>query len=526
MASLQYVRINHENAVCLYLETTDIFFPDVPPEKLEMCKRFSMSAFSKAKEGEKEGDFETWGKLFQLINGFFALAKDSDLRYITEFLITSNLKIKIYDPNKNTISNLLRELEQDLERLDNEIDLYNKFVRYCKANVPLFDMVGVGKRPQDSDKLTFYADEILQLLGVVTLSKMLIPLFSEAIRMLMNNKVKSELKELLISNLMNRILNNRCPSLIVKLKNYIDHNINKEFDEDMTAVNHGFTSNTLSGHIYSSLLVRNFVNVDPFKSESKLMVFINVSIRKNIDTRQKNMNGKKTMPRDDKSAGDEDSKRSKLEVDSLVSHHTGDTRPIVSAGLTAVIKEMINCYELDKSFYETVLAFNIKQAVSISPINRLVLYTFLGPKLGGARSISTMTAVDMARAITIVQVMSLRLGRYELAHAMVAKQGIHVRADFSDTDNLLRLNFKNSLEYRNVKERLETSQITPKQTSKKFVEVIQEIVESATAHVYIYDTCPAIYNLMHEDNFNGKQVQFTESLIMGTCELLELSMQY
>lgn len=523
---MQYIRRkNLMGRYDLYLDMGDVSLPHA--EKLDDWQIFPIRTYTKVSNND-HGDL--WDINFRVVNSFFEHISNADAAEIGMMLIEMNYTIAQFmqsEDLKTDLPKLLNTLATMLYELDVQIDLYNKLVTYCKFEIPLGDLSGAGKRAQDTEELTFYAQDVVQLLGVVVLSKLMAPIFGTLMYYLVDRNVESKLKEPHCVSILRKLFDRCCPTLITKLQFYIRHGIKNEFEEDMTAIYHGLTSNSLHNQIFSTLLTRNFVNVDLYRKNGKLMVFVNVSIKKTISTQKHNMNQNMVRVRCDMSGemGDEN-KKSHLEIDSVVSTKTADIPILISAGLDRTIHSFLAEHDIPMQEFNNCLGYYRKHPVLVHGLNKFFLQTFIGTYIGGAKSLALLGSADVAKIITLLQMICISLGYRELGHMLSCHQGNLVKSDSSDQDQMMRVTYKNSVQYRNYRAKLETSPINAKQATKRFDSIMLEIVEAASQQVFIYNTAPFIWESIEESPaYNGKAIQFSDNLVPSICAVISLATQ-
>jgi hypothetical protein len=230
------------------------------------------------------------------------------------------------------------------------------------------------------------------------------------------------------------------------------------------------------------------------------------------------------MVRCDMSNADEENKKSQLEIDSVVSNKTADTPMIISAGLDRTIHSFLAEYDIDLKEFKSCLKYYHKNHVQVHELNKFILQSFIGMHIGGAKSLALLGASDVAKIITLLQMICISLGYRELGHMVSCNLGSTVKTDGSDKDQMLRVNYKNSQQYRNYRAKLEKSPINAKQATKRFDSVMGDMIEHATQHVFIFNTAPYIWERLNESpEFNGKSIQFSESLVPSMCAIIALT---
>lgn len=517
---MQYVKeSNATGHFDLVLDTSGMVLPH--EEKLSDYKTFPIKSYMKVSAKNSTG----WKINYGVVNAFFDTCTKDTQEQIAMGLITMHFEIIKFMKSEEleNLPELLTRLAGILTELDKSVSLYPSLVEYCRNYLPFGDLSRAGERAQDRPELTFHSEDVIRLTGVVVLSKLMSPIFGSLMYYLKEQRnVESKMKELHCVTILKGVLDLRCRELIDKLKYYIKHSIDKEFSESLTSIHQGLTRNFTYNHLFAMLLIRHFVNVDLYRKNGNLMTYVKVSLR--ITTQNSTQSNNVVMIRGDSSKiNDDDSKKSKLEFDSVISSKTADVPILIISGLDRVIQSLLLEYSIDEGEFETCVNYYRSNPVQVHDLNRLTLHMFMGPYLGGAKSLGCLHAEHMARVVAITQMVCFTLGYRELGHTMSAAIGLTVKPTQSEKDTFLKLNYKGSPDYRNYRGILERSSVCARQAVKRFDTLMSDMVEQMTTVNYIYNTATYLWEILGSEDMNGRTIQFTPNLIQSCCAFIDLT---
>lgn len=514
-------RSNKTGKYDLYLETKDLNI--VNEEEIEPLKIFCIKTYSKLySKKHRDG----WEVNFSVVNSFLESLTNNEQAKIVMVFVSIHHKLITYMKHENIsdIDKILNEASELLTDLDAELDLLERIEKWCVQNLPIGTMRNAGNRAQDTKPLTWLKDDVIKLTAIVVLSKIFAPLYGTFMFFIKDQKgVDNKLKQLHAAVLINRILDKRCPAHIEKLRFMISHYMKREFDESMSAICTGLTSNTMLDMVQSCLFVRYFVNVDLYYPNGNLITYVRVNIRNAIYGQQNPNNKHMVMLRKEISySGSEESRKSQLEWDSVSSSSTADAPVLIGCSVDKIISRILIEMELDESSYEKNLAYYKKHPIELHTLNKFILNMYFGDHIGGAKSIYTLKANNVIKLITLLQLVLIELQFHEIAYAMTANVGSLAKASQDSHDIRLKNSYRGSTSYKNYRSRLD-SELYPSSAPKVFDQIIADIASAITRNVFVYNLAPSIVKTIEtEEKVNGKGIVFTQELIPNICHFIDL----
>lgn len=505
----------------LYLETSGL---DIPNEKeIEPLKLFCIKTYSKLYSRKHR---DGWVVNFAVVNSFLeSLTCDEQSKIVMAFVaIHHKLITYMRRDDISDIQLILNESADILFGLDKELDLLNRIEKWCVNNLPIGTMKNAGNRAQDTDIMTWFKPDVIKLTAIVVLSKIFAPLYGTFMFYIKDQKgVDNKLKQLHASVLINKILVARCPSHLHKLRHMISHYMKREFDENMSAICTGLTSNTMLDMVQACLFVRYFVNVDLYYPNGNLITYVRVNIRNAIYGQQNPNNKNMVMLRQEIGySGSEESRKSQLEWDSLSSSTTADVPVLISSSVDNVVGRIMHEMELDEKQYESNLTYYIKHPIELHIVNKFLLNMYFGQHVGGAKSISALRANDVIRLMSLLQLILLSIGFKELAYILTANIGSLAKASHDSHDIRLKNAYRGSTSFKNYRSKLE-GETYPISAPKVFEQVMSDIATAITRNMFIYNLAPTILETIEtEEAVNGKGVVFTNEFIPDICHFIDL----
>jgi len=518
---MKYKRtVNSVGVNMVKIDGEGIKLPDGDPKIIEEYSKFVISTYSKYLQFKDDVE---WDSMMSATNRLFDFLDDDTNREIIMMLLGMHYDIIQFKRNGSVekIPDLLSDLAEHLFEVDNKLGLFPKILLYCKEHIPLGDVSNIGKSPQDTRERTYYPDEIQIVLTMTMYAKLMFPILGVLMDTLATfNGCK--LKESQSVVLFRDIFDKRCPEIVDKLQNTIRTNLKKGFDEDMTSAFNGLTANTLCNQIYSSMLTRNFVNVDLFRKNGKVMTFINSSINKTIITVVHGMNSKRAMARVDMSVGEDANKKSQLEIDSIVSNRPSDQPLIMTSSLDREIAITLGDFDIPMDEYKQCVDYYLSAHVYVTKINEQLLTAFASKYICGAASLKDMMILEVTKIATLLQLVALTCGYRELAHMVTAHSGTTARVSSSKIDQVLRMSYVNDPKFKAFRLSLEQTYINAKYRQKHWDRICDELAQNVTMKTYLYNTAPIMWEAMelNSEEYNGKPIGFTENLIPSYSKMM------
>ena len=509
---------------------------DLPErDAIEPYLTFHCSTYKKiSNDGEKP---EVWGAIFDATNWVLRNLSDVEQKQVLMCFCNINSAIKHDMPKDQgplAISAFIESLGERYLKLINDLGLIEKFDSYSNAFIKMGDTSKFGKRPQDTAELTFQEPEMRKLIVVAYLCKMMAPVFGElmanipSVQSVEDGKKKIERdREMKCVVLMNPIIRMHFKELIDKFQFYLKHTVNGCCSVDKpAAIFSGYTPSTRAFIIFSNLLVRNFINVNLLQDDSNIMRFSDSIARTLVGTQDSNSNRKqvKTRVAYGASSGDEGGNIAQMEIDSIVSSKTMDVPIIVAASVVDVINKYLLRYDISWKEYEECLKFFEKHPIFPSSINRFVTCGFFGKDIGGGRGILTLDSIHYTRLVALLQMIVFSYGYKLFGHILTASPTTNVKVVQSEADSLFLLNYGTSYSYHNCKAKFEGGAISS--NGREWDSQMKSIVDDLTKQYVVFNTPEFLWDLMNEDDLNGKTIEISAEITGQMCAFIESALDY
>jgi len=482
------------------------------------------------------GDPTIWNALFGASNWVLTQLNDEQLvTFAKAFATMQRMVIERMpvDGNRREEDQLLKELGAFFMSLVFELDLINLFDKYSHQFIKMDDTTEVGTRPQDTAELTFHPPEMRRLIVVALLCKLLIPIFG-GLMSKMPNIVGEDGKEhqpfdreMRCAVIMKPLLEHSFKDLMIKFQHYLQHTVRGCCgQENPAAVFSGFTISTRTTSIYANLLVRNFINIDLCYDDSNIMRFCDSIARTLVGTQDSsaNKNQVKTRIPFGAAAGSDDvGNVAQLEVDSVPTAKTMDIPMIVSVAVEPTIYKYCMMFDIAKDEFNACYEYFLKHPIYPTPINKFVAGSFFARDFGGGRGVQYLQAPEYTRIICLLQMIVFSQGFKEFGHILTAQPALTARTQETQEDTLLRLNYGNSFAYRNVKQKIELSPASS--NGREWDQEVEEIVADLVGKIYVYNTPTYLWDLMGEEELNGKRIVNDPNMITGMCIFVEKALQ-
>lgn len=520
------------NQIVVYLDPE----MDLPErDAIEPYLSFHCTTYKKiSNDGEKP---EVWGAIFSATNWMLHQLTDEQRKQVLMCFCNINAAIKHDMPKDQgplAVAEFVKQLGERYLRLVDDLGLIEKFDTYSRMYIKMGDTSKFGKRPQDTAELTFVEEEMRALIVVAFLCKMMAPVFGElmanipSVLTIEDGKKKTERdREMKCVVLMNPIIEAHFKTLIDKFQHYLRHTVNGCCSTDKpAAVFSGYTPSTRSYIIFANLLVRNFINVNLLQDDSNIMRFSDSIARTLVGTQDSNSNRKqvKTRVAYGATTGDEGGNIAQMEIDSLVSLKTMDVPIIVAASIRGVIDKYMLRYDISWKEFQECLDYFAKNPIHPSSINRFVTCGFFGRDIGGGRGILTLDSTHYTQLVCLLQMIVFTYGYKQFGHILTAAPTTNVKVMQSEADSLFMLNYGTSFSYHNCKAKFEGGAISS--NGREWDTQMQSIVSDLTKQYYVYNTPDYIWDLMNEDDTNGKTIEVTSEITGQMCAFIENALSY
>ncbi len=508
-------KINEVGKAYIHLNIGDAVLPRFTFDYQQLLD-FQVETYQVLKANAAE---DSWNIVFDTTHQFFDSRPENERIAFAEMLVLMHYEIaeKLYAVNAEFDNNLIpleNTLAAWLAEFDKETNLIPNLRAWTERNITVQSFAGVGERPQDTDTMTFYRDDVVDLITLVLVCKMMTPIFGIFIKAC-KDQMDNSLKEIHCLSLMKYLFANRFSSLIDKLKYFISRIMRPILTKvSPTHLFNGYTLAMVGDEIYAGLIVRRYVTVDLFKPNGNIVIYTTSCVRAAAQTQfsptgYKTATVEMTLPKEQVSMGDEGNV-SNLEAESRSSSKTSDFLVLVQAAADKAINTFVSQEDIDPDFLENCYYYYSLNHIDPSPLNMFILGTYFGRDLNGAKSISSLSAVTFMKLCTIFQIHLYKTGYEELATAITLIGNREARPATS-ADSNFRSMWNNSYEYKTCDERF------PWYIGEMHWDTrLKEIVENLTTMKYIYNVAPAIDNMLSRESRNGElyipQVDLTRQI--------------
>lgn len=512
---LEYVLLKDEfENNYLYLKCNKLDIDNINDQLL----KFTVSTY----ENFKTIDTIKNNAVLKPVNEFFKTLDLKDQAGIAKILICMNFWIqKTFDHEEVVTDNFQTKLDEVVLKiqdfliiLDSEINLFQKIYNFVVESIYIHKAKDLGTRPQDSEEMTFHNEQIEVLTGVVVLCKLLVPIFGQIIDRIKKH-IDNSLKEIHCARILTPILKKHIFDLVIKLKNYLYKTINPKLTIDQAY--HMYTENFCILTVQAILFVRRFVSIDIYNPDSKLMVYINFCARSASNTQQTNAT-KRLSVRERSHPSEifgDDGNTSVLECDSQYSKTTIDIPIFIKHKTVSFIEQSILEYGIDKNILDLMVQDYIYNSFMMTDINKYLLCIAFGKQLNGAKSIAYLNQREYITLSSFLQLKFLYTSFFNLIPLLSLKISYNEKRQITSNENLIRINWDKSMEYRLCKDKYPIS-VGFKSWDTKLKEIIN-ILTVSTCYQYFP---PVFLESMNEPFENNVKYELSLDIINLFCKFI------
>ena len=483
---------------------------------------FKINTYVKLKNKQGDGG---WNTVFGSVNAFLNTLSNEDKMELATCIAIMHDKCITWFMNQNgnmcELDSFMRELGGLLNLLDDNINLCTKLREYVVNYMPIGLFPDAGERAQDSEDLTFRPHEVITLMMITLLCKMFCPIFSVLMKNLSMN-IENKYKEQYCATIFTTLFNKSHQALITKLDHYIEHIVKQTTEQTLSALMHGLNSSSLTLHLRSHLLIRQFVNVDLSIKDGNLMTYIMVSAKRALRTIHSNVNKNPTFTRKPiTTKHEDDGNTAQIEIDSMTSRKLSDTRALIMVAATDAVRKYLNMYDIEPEAFEAVMSYYRANPIRPTPINQMMCSMFYSADIGGGRSMLYMRGPEFNTLVALLQMILVQLDSnyVSLAHAMTMLPATNNIMGLAINDGQFSLNVGSTEAYRKCRNMMEASQFGAR--GRDWDNYIKELVEQYLATGNVYNTAPWLWDWLETDNKNGKLIEPEEITIVAICSFYE-----
>lgn len=482
---------------------------------------FSMVRYTKLNKASLTEGRLPINNVLDPINLFFkSLSKEDQIAiaYTIFNMHVSICKRFSEDIKVSKLNEFTYELGDALITLDNAINLIEKISNFVSEKVPLGNFEEIGTREQDTKELTFLEPDVHGLTVIAILNKMLCPLFSVYMNILLNKKnlYCEHGYELPCVFMLSKILSRHYSELIEKFNNYIDHNINKKnaVIESNAATMLHYTPTSMCLKMYAQLLIRSFVNVDLYNMDRNLMSFVCRSILDTITSTSKSINEYPVFVRKPQVKHQDEDTSGYLDVSSAVSKAPFDTAKIIATATRPVVNKCLASYAhiFSQEDFESSLAYYRTKVIVPNAFNRFLVNTFFRSFLGGCQCVLLVKSTQFNELVACLQMIALKKGYVELAHMLTATKSQSTYPENIQFSSSYRGRF-----YERTRMIFEEGPIGP--LAKSFDQWMSSIVNEIATHNWYFNTSMPIWDATEQEPLNGEPIPL-KNVIEEGCGII------
>lgn len=488
---------------------------------------FNVKTYSKLKKNTGE---EAWDILFRIPNDFLDTFSREEKVELAQLYVNMREGIdNISGPSDlGVFKQNARRAIAELFAKYNLADRATTFVRNCKdIFMPDFQKIGISAHHTE-DK-TFNKEECIQLISLSVVCKLLSPIFGHIIEFVSNSNMDNKLKETHAVAIMRDVVHENYEMIENKINRYIASSVNskKSDDKDHTKSFNGNSNTTLSLNCYALLLTKNFVNIDLLTRDIAVEVFNLVTSRSgNTVNSEKRKAVVQTRLTPDNFSADAESNRSMLETESFASKDDVDVPILVKMSARTTIGNLIEENNIPKEAFDEAVVFYNNNSFPETPLNKYVISTFLGHKIGGAHGIDMLYFNDYARLVAYTQLYMVLLSKKypeKISRALIHSLTLRVHGTKTETD-LVDHRIQNmggaSAAYKQCE-----SMFLYSVGDVSWNSSLTKIIEHLTGNVHNYNTAPSILDMMGNKETNGAVFKYDDTILANLFDFIFYSLQ-
>lgn len=513
--------------------------PDIP---------FSIKTYVKI---SKDGEHEVGDRILLPINLFFKTLSDKEHRII--YAMYKYTKTHIDQMTKDNRREYQDRIQLKVYETIRKLDIPTKLIRFCKTDLFVYpDLSEVGKLPHHSKEKTFLIDDYVEITAISLLSKMMVPIWGEFVKILGDLGIGNNQRERIAFDLIEPSLEESSFARIyTKLSNSLESiidEIRKNIDKKpmgSTTTSFIVTHNGIDDEMFDSIVMATIVmkRMAPYECFTLLkdgnvpnaMVYIYDSIMKTADTRIKAMrNTMNTMPRRELPSYDTEDNSSILDHASKTSNRPIDDHIYVT---TAVgqweLPKLLEDTNTPMDVYSSAVDYYSTNSFDVSPMTQALVASFIGARFGGSKCINYLPLGIHQKIVTIMQIFLISQGMTTLA-SLASACTSQIPIDGGSTNIALRImaNLKSS-EYLRCQSIFKGDLEKPSNTHNKrgiqrkievdkigFVNQISRMAEWLIRYSHKENMAPVLweYAKVADRPVVGSECSFDENTIRNLCQ--------
>jgi hypothetical protein len=430
-----------------------------------------------------------------------------------------------------------------------------KMIDFCGSPIFVYpDLAEVGTLPHHMPAKTFVIGEYIEITAISLLSKMMIPIWGELIKILGDLKIGSNNRDKIAFELIEPVLEDGpFERIYAKLSYYLSTSVidtRKALDGKATAnyttssfiiTHNGIDDEMFNVIVMAAIVVKRMATYDCFTTLRDggipdAMVYINDGIKRTANTRiqamRETMN---TMPRKPLPSHDTEDNQSILDHASKMSKKPIDVPiVVVTAAEQWEIPKLVELTETPLDVYQSAIDYYRTNTFDVSPLCQAMVASFVGTRFGGSKCINYLPPQSYHKVVVLLQVFLIRNGMFELASLISSKTstlpidgtissvGVRIQTNLNTTQEFhqcLRL-FKGFL-------RKPVNTFGKKGKSRKgdpvetvsFTTHINRLTEWVVRYTHAENMAPALWEFSKQEPRTpiGAEVVYSDSVIRTLC---------
>lgn len=505
-------------------------------EQIEPYLLFNASTYNVVKLWQK--DPQMFDHIFAGTNFIFKSMDNATQVEIAKFFAHANYcikdtlgKIKEDPRSGRSIIEFTKQLGEQYLDLINRTHLLDHYRNYTKTMIKMQDTSTFGTRPQDTKELTFNEEEMRETMVLSCFCKLASPIFGEIINNMpeqIGEDGKKKLprdKESRCVNFLTALNNEYFSDILNKLQHYIHHIVISltSKNQDSAAIFYGFTPNTRTSIILSSLLVRNYVSVELEKFDSNIIRYTDTMVRTLSQTQDSSAHKCQVRTRKAPSsmmASDDSNNADQMEVDSLISMGTMDGPILVECAIDDVVSDHRQRIGVMKADFDRCLEFFKSHPICQTPLNMLAITAVFGQDIGGGSGVEMVTSEPYTKLVAILQLIAYNMGFIQLGNFLTATKSVNVKMQLSLEEENFKRQATTLSHYRTCRSKFSKSTVVI--GDQVWDKQMAEMLEDLTSSIYLVNTPDYILEQVPEgaDQPIGSMFENGDTLI-PTIELTE-----
>jgi len=461
-------------------------------------------------------------KVFNIVNEFLDTLSQDDLIELGRLYGRIGYILKHEFKDIAMIADITNRINSMVWETFSKTQLSSKLEQFVSdSNIPFPDLKDIGNRPQDNPETTFYYHEYVKLTTIVIICKMFFPIFGEIIS-ITKKALDNTLKETHCITILKDVLANDFGPLTYKLQQYIYNAIartsNGSPKHTLTAAFNGYTVDRFTLYIYASTLVKKFVNVDLFKPDGNIMTYVMSCVRGTIESITSNMSKSNSVmerenPQEFSSSGE--GNMSRMETESYSTKSTVDIPVITKIGTELMINRFITELNIDKKVFNAAIAYHKSHPIPVTCINKYVLATMFGHRIGGAYGINLLNANIYTKLVILTQLYAISINNLDIVHTLSIAPTDSIKTKYSIVDSRIKMDKGAGFAYRNCKAMFPYAIGNITWDSKA-----KEILDYIITKIHVYNTAPVIWEMLNQEEKNSEIFTYQENVVTCIIEFI------